>query len=187
VRDIVIKLETFTGNYERDGVTRSPLNGLMAQLQIMMARYRIGDGTGSTYVGPANNCAQDSNQALYAALQRMQKTLQALPQAQTDADTAAELKQLIRLGRSLKRDLLPWGTARADWKGHEAVLGSSLEDDPLKQLWMGLVSWRTVLPRVASDAVVQSFLQQGATVLVLRTSQVGGSNPDIEPIAPLSL
>lgn len=67
------------------------------------------------------------------------------------------------------------------------MLGSSLEDDSLKQLWMGLVSWRTVLPRVASDAVVQSFLQQGATVLVLRTSQVGGSNPDIDSIAPLSL
>ncbi|MEL7068621.1 MAG: hypothetical protein AAGN15_08235 [Cyanobacteria bacterium J06581_3] len=38
----------------------------------MMARYRIGDGTGGTYVGPANNCAQDSNQSLCAALRRME-------------------------------------------------------------------------------------------------------------------
>ena len=130
------------------------------------------------------NCAQDSNQALYAALQRGSR---ARVWTQVNPDAAPQIKQLMRLGRSLKRDLLPWGTARADWKGHETVLGSSLEDDPLKQLWMGLVSWRTVLPRVASDAVVQSFLQQGATVLVLRTSQVGGPNPDIDSIAPLSL
>jgi predicted Abi (CAAX) family protease len=184
VRDIVIKLDAFTGTYDLDGELRSPLDGLIDQLQIMMARYRIGDGTGSTFVGPANNCAQDSNQALYAALQRGSR---AREWTQVNPDAAPKIKQLIRLGRSLKRDLLPWGTARADWKGHETVLGSSLEDDPLKQLWMGLVSWRTVLPRVASDAVVQSFLQQGATVLVLRTSQVGGSNPDIDSIAPLSL
>lgn len=34
----------------------------------MAARYRIGDGTGGTFVRPANNCTQDANQALYAAL-----------------------------------------------------------------------------------------------------------------------
>jgi predicted Abi (CAAX) family protease len=83
--------------------------------------------------------------------------------------------------------LLPLGTARADWKQHEAVLGSSLEDDPIQQLLMGLASWRTMLPRVASDCLMTSFIQQGATLLVLRTSQVGGTNPDIEPIAPLRL
>jgi predicted Abi (CAAX) family protease len=33
---------------------------------------------------------------------------------------------------------------------------------------------------------VESFLQRGATVLVMRTSQVGGTNADIEPIAPVS-
>jgi predicted Abi (CAAX) family protease len=106
---------------------------------------------------------------------------------QTDSAIANELKELTQLGRTLRRDLLPFGSARADWKEHEAVLGSSLEDDPLQQLLMGLASWRTMLPRVASDCLMTSFLHQGATLLVLRTSQVGGTNPDIEPIAPFSL
>jgi predicted Abi (CAAX) family protease len=191
VRDIVIKLPALTGDYEIAGVKQPPLDALIHQLQIMMARYRIGDGTGSTYVGPANNCAQDSNQALYAAMQQIRKMKQnhSSMQAggQLDPALADELKPLVQLGRSLKRDLLPFGAARADWKAHKAVLGSSLEDDPVQQVLMGLVSWRTMLPRVASDCLMTSFIHQGATLLVLRTSQVGGTNPDIAPIAPLAL
>jgi predicted Abi (CAAX) family protease len=52
---------------------------------------------------------------------------------------------------------------------------------------MGLGSWRTLLPRKASDTVVKVFLKYGASVWVLRTSQVGGADPDIEPIAPMTL
>jgi predicted Abi (CAAX) family protease len=190
VRDMVIKLDAFTTRYDIDGVIISPLETLLYQLQIMMARYRTGDGTGATYVGPANNCAQDSNQALYGALQRLSRATTAMPNPEVwlkaHPNQAVQAKQLEQIGRSLKRDILPWGTARADWQDHETILGSSLEDSPLRQLAMGLVSWRTMLPRIASDRVVESFLQRGATVLVLRTTQVGGTNPDIEPIAPVS-
>lgn len=191
VRDVLIKLNALTSDYVIDGVKKSLLDGLIDQLQIMMARYRIGDGTGSTYVGPANNCAQDSNQALYAALQQMRKVIQNKTQmqawVQTDPAIAEQLKQLAQLGRSLRQDLLPFGSARADWKKHKAVLGSSLEDDPIQQLLMGLASWRTMLPRVASDCLITSLIHQRATLFVLRTNQVGGTNPDIEPMAPFSL
>jgi len=191
VRDAVIKLDAFTNRYDIDGDVVCPLELLQHQLQIMMARYRTGDGSGITYVGPANNCAQDSNQALYAALQQINRATTTLSNSvswlQTHPDQAGQVKQLQQIGLSLKRDLLPWGTARADWQNHEAVLGSSLEDDPVKQLATALVSWRTVLPRIASDAVITSFLQRGATVLVLRTTQVGGTIPEIEPIAPVGL
>jgi predicted Abi (CAAX) family protease len=190
VRDVAIKLDAVTTRYDIDGVILSPLENLLYQLQIMMARYRTGDGTGVTYVGPANNCSQDSNQALYASLQQLQRATDSMPEPEAwlkaHPAQAAKATQLKQIGRSLQRDLLPWGTARADWKEHETVLGSSLEDSPLRQLAMGLVSWRTMLPRIASDRVVESFLQRGATVLVMRTSQVGGTNADIEPIAPVS-
>jgi len=51
-------------------------------------------------------------------------------------------------------------------------------------LLRGLVSWRTMLPRLASDTIVELFLSQGAAMWVLRTNQVGGFDPDIEPVAP---
>jgi predicted Abi (CAAX) family protease len=52
---------------------------------------------------------------------------------------------------------------------------------------MGLGSWRTMFPRKASDAIAQIFLKYGASAWVLRTNQVGGYDPEIEPIAPTTL
>jgi predicted Abi (CAAX) family protease len=44
-----------------------------------------------------------------------------------------------------------------------------------------------MLPRLASDTVLKVFLEHGASALVLRTNQVGGRRPEIEPLAPLTL
>ena len=62
-----------------------------------------------------------------------------------------------------------------------------MEDDPVQNLIRGLITWRTLLPRLTSEEVVQAFLKQGADVQILRTNQVGGVNPDIEPVAPMTL
>ena len=52
----------------------SALETFVRQLEAMTARYRIGDGTGGTFVGAANNCSQDSNRALFATLRRSSDT-----------------------------------------------------------------------------------------------------------------
>jgi predicted Abi (CAAX) family protease len=93
---------------------------------------------------------------------------------------------LAAFGNDLKSTLQPLGNLRPDWEKNEFNLGSSIEDEPIRNLIMGLGSWRTVLPRKASDVVVRSFLKYGASAWVLRTSQVGGHDPDIEPIAPMT-
>jgi predicted Abi (CAAX) family protease len=67
---------------------------------------------------------------------------------------------------------------------NEFNLGATLEEPPLQNLWTGLGSWRTLLPRKASDTIVRVFLKQGAMAWVLRTNQVGGDDPNIEPIIP---
>ncbi|MGJ3249210.1 MAG: Yip1 family protein [Elainellaceae cyanobacterium] len=192
VCDIVVKLDAFTGDYDFDGVRRSPLNGMLGHLQAMTARYRIGDGTGGTYVGPANNCSQDSNQALFASIQQIQHIVQSNADWFKDLEMhhpnqAARLKVLLQLGDDLEADLQPLGKPRPDWEKNEYNLGSTLEDEPLRNLIMGLSSWRTLLPRKASDTVVKTFLQYGASVWVLRTNQIGGFDPNIEPIAPMTL
>jgi len=95
--------------------------------------------------------------------------------------------QLVQLEKSLKRQLQPFGMPREDWENNEYNLGSTLEDEPLNNLITGLSSWRTLLPRLASDTIVKTFLRQGASVWILRTNQIGGYDPDIEPIAPMTL
>jgi predicted Abi (CAAX) family protease len=157
----------------------------------MIARYRIGDGTGGTYVGPAHNCAQDSNQALYAALKRLYDSFRTNPKLQEwmqdDLGEAERYVQLVQLAKDIRRELLPLGTARADWMKNQNNLGISPEEDFWQTLLIGLGSWRTLLPRLASEAIAKQFLKQEALVWILRTNQVGGYDPDIEPIAPTQI
>lgn len=192
VCDTLVELDGFTGDYQtQDGWKRSPLDEVIYQLEIMAARYRIGDGTGGTFVGPANNCTQDANQALYAALRRIAIAIRSHPDVeewkQQNPEQLHRLEQLEQLGKDLKRLLLPWGTARADWKNRTEVLGSTLEDNPMQNLIRSLLSWRTILPRLTSDEVTQAFLSQGGSAWVLRTNQIGGFDPDVEPVAPMTL
>ena len=192
VAGTMLKLDAFTGDYEtNDSWKRSPLYQVIHQLEIMAARYRIGDGTGGTFVGPANNCTQDANQALYAALRQMARSLRSNPNIeqwkQQNPEQLHRLEQLEQLGLDLKHLLLPWGTARADWKNQTDDLGSTLEDRPIQNLVRSILSWRTILPRLTSDEVTEAFLRQGGEAWVLRTNQVGGFDPDIEPVAPMTL
>jgi predicted Abi (CAAX) family protease len=190
--DILLKLNTFTGYYEFDGMWRSPLDGMVSQLQAMTARYRIGDGTGATYVGPANNCAQDSNRALFASIRQLEHSVQSRADwLQTwsvqHPQQAQRFEQLMQLEQALKRELQPFGYPRSDWEKDEYNLGTTLEDEPLRNWMTGLASWRTMLPRLASDTIAKIFLEHGASAWVLRANQLGGFNPEIEPIAPMTL
>ncbi|EKQ68436.1 putative protease of the Abi (CAAX) family [Leptolyngbyaceae cyanobacterium JSC-12] len=188
VCDLLIKLPAFTGAFDVYGQPYSVLDVLLNQLEMMTARYRIGDGTGGTYVGAAHNCSRDSNQALYAALKRVRDARQADPQfeqeLQDDPGEAERFEQLDSLTKNIRRKLLPFGSARADWRTGDTMLGISPEEQFWTGILMGLRSWRTLLPRVASEAIAKQFIDQGASVWILRTNQVGGYDPDIEPIAP---
>ncbi|MEX0271080.1 CAAX protease [Leptolyngbyaceae cyanobacterium UHCC 1019] len=188
VCDVLLKLEAFTGTFDVYGKQYSVLNVLLYELEVMVARYRIGDGTGGTYVGPAHNCCQDSNQALYAALKRVRNAIESDPkfvaELQDDPGEAERFEQLVKLTEGIRQKLLPFGSARADWQNNDSTLGISPEEDFFQGVSVGLRSWRTLLPRVASEAIAKQFLNQGATLWVLRTNQIGGNDPDIEPIAP---
>jgi predicted Abi (CAAX) family protease len=190
VCDVLIKLDAFTEAYELYGMRYAALDVLLNMLQMMTARYRIGDGRGATYVAAANNCSQDSNQALYAAIKGIERLVTAHPDVQAwlkaNPAEAQRFERLLSLGTQLQRRLLPFGAARADWQYNAQTLGMSLEDSPLRNLLTGLRSWCTMLPRVANNTVGSVFLQAGATAWVLSTSQVGGPRADIAPVAPLA-
>ncbi len=191
VVDTLVRLDEFTGDYGGEGWTRSPLDRMIYELQIMAARYRIGDGTGATFVGPANNCDQDANQALYAALRDISRSIRRHPKAdqwqQQHPDQRLRLEKLEQLTEDFKHLLLPWGTARADWKNNEEVLGGTLEEHPIQRIIRGLISWRTMLPRLTSNEVTNVFLDRGGEAWLLKTTQVGGVNPNIKPVAPMTI
>lgn len=190
--DLLIKQDAFTGYYDFHGLRQSALDIMLASLQAMTARYRIGDGTGGTYVGPANNCSQDSNQALFGCLQYIENSVYSQERVlsiweQANLEEGQRFRDLMQLGQELKLELQAFGGPRSDWEKNEFNLGSTLEDNPLRNLMTGLGSWRTMFPRLTSDKVARTFLEHGASIWVLRTNQIGGYDPDIEPIAPTSL
>ncbi|MCG8346940.1 MAG: hypothetical protein MI924_04085 [Chloroflexales bacterium] len=186
VQDVLIKLDCFTDDF---GVSkRSALMQMSYELESMTARYRIADGRGGTSISAANNCAQDSNQALYAAIRNIDYTVRQRADVHAWAaqhpDDAQRLQRLLALGQDLRREILPLGAARADWDWGVTTLGSSLAESPLRSLGMAIRTWRTMLPSLAVRCIAEVFLKHGALAWVLRTNQVGGYDPSIAPYIP---
>ncbi len=188
VADILLKLDAFTDDYEVYDQSYSVLDMLAWTLESMTARYRIGDGSGGTYMTAANNCAQDSNQALYATIMNFDSAFKTRPRIKQWLEDFPQqvdrFERLLTLGEKLRGKLLPFGSARADWSYHIENLGSNLSESTMTTLVRGVASWRTLLPCVAFKAISQVFIEQGASAWVLRTNQIGGDEPDIEPLAP---
>ncbi|MGK7943718.1 MAG: CPBP family glutamic-type intramembrane protease, partial [Microcystaceae cyanobacterium] len=197
VSDFVIKLDLLD-DYNFNGVIFSPLQELILQLRVMEARYRTGDGTGNASVTPASSCVQDSNQALYIALETLKQKVQASPEIQTwleenpEDPQALRFQQLAALSQRLEEELTPKGIVRPDWK-YNAISLAGIEqrqDYPFIQkdtLLNGLLSWRSMLPRISHDKMSRIFLDAGAQLHFIRTNQIGGVDTTIKPLAPTSL
>ena len=192
ITDIIVKLDVLD-EYNFDGVRRFPLNALAYQLDRMMARYRTGDGTGGTFVGPANSCVQDSCQALYQAINMIlaeidnNDRIKAWIAANPEREQTKRLQRLAALNQAIKKQLISWQT-RTDWVDpYQSLIGTRLADRPVTTVINALTSWRSLLPRLANDSLAETFLNHGASLWLLQTYQVGGWDKDIEPIAPTKL
>jgi predicted Abi (CAAX) family protease len=195
VSDILIKFDPVTQDYDFDGIRLSPLEEFQQQLQLTMARYRVGDGTGGAMVSPSTSCVQDSSQALYAAIMAIKNQVAKTPQIKTWVRTnpnhpqTLRFQQLVELGKSLEQQLAPLGIVRADWQSQAGILagtGIGKTTKPFQDgsIWAGLTTWRTIMPRQVHDEIAAIFLKHGATLQVVRTNQVGGWQSNITPLPP---
>lgn len=196
ISDALVKLPALTRTYTFGETTLDPFAEFQRQLVIMMARYRTGDGTGAAIVTPAQSCVQDSSQALYETIQQLSRQVSASPEIQQwlaenpkDLQTL-QFQELLALGHKLEQELVPLGIVRPDWQENSEVLAGVRPADQLgnkTNLITQLLSWRTVIPRVAYDEVAAIFLEHGAEIWVLRTNQVGGQDTSMIPLAPTEL
>lgn len=195
VCDIICKLDSVCCDYDFDGIKLSPWDELNQQLDIMMARYRTGDGTGASLVTPATSCVQDSSQAIYTTIKKIASEVESNPEIQdwlkanpTDAQTE-RFHQLVALGESLEKVLIPLGIVRSDWYKNAKLAGINCNVKPslfaaIVNPIRALISYRTMLPRRTQDEIAKILLKHGEFLWVIRTNQVGGFDRDIEPIAP---
>ncbi len=191
IADILIHLPAVTQDYDFGGTALSPWDEFQTQLMVMMARYRVGDGTGAALVTPATSCVQDSNQALYVTIRKI--TDQVAGSAQIEQWLAQNpnhpqtkrFNQLAVLGQALEKELEPLGIVRGDWqRSVQEVIGTGQKASFFGETMAALTTWRTLLPRAAFDRLARIFLEQGAQLWVIRTNQVGGTNPQIAPLPP---
>jgi predicted Abi (CAAX) family protease len=196
ISDVVIKLPALTRTYTFGDITLNPFAEFQKELAIMMARYRTGDGTGASIVTPAQSCMQDSSQALYETILQLRTQVGSSPAIQQwlknhpDDLQTQQFQELMSLGQSLARVLVPLGIVRPDWHENSEVLRGIRTADQLgnkTNFVTSLLSWRTVIPRVAYDNIAVIFLEHQAEMWFLRTNQVGGQDPTMLPLAPTAL
>lgn len=196
VCDFIVKFDAITKDYDFGGIKLSPMEEFCRQLEVMTARYRIGDGTGASVVTPVTSCVQDSNQALYATIQRMQQNRESNPRLQNwllshpdDAQTV-QFWQLVALAHSLEINLVPLGIVVPDWREKVdklAGINNNGEQNLFSEFIKILITWQTMLPRRAHDEIAGILLRHNAALWAIRTNQVGGFDRDIEPLAPTTL
>jgi predicted Abi (CAAX) family protease len=194
VSDVIVRLDCITEDYDFDGIRLSPLTQLQQQLEEMMARYRHGDGDGAALVTPVTSCVQDSNQALYIAIQRLEQQVASHPhildwlRSHPTHPQTLRFERLQTLGTALEKLLVPLGIVRPDWKRNARQLaGITRQPNLVWAAYKTATSWRTMLPRFAYDEIARAFLKHGAKLWVIRTNQIGGFDPDIVPKAPTRL
>jgi predicted Abi (CAAX) family protease len=195
--DIVVKLDYFIEDLKLGNTTLSLFKELLIQTQVIAARYRTGDGTGVSTVTPATSCVQDSNQALFIAIQQIRfqaqndPNLAAYVNANPDDPEVQKVAQFKALAEGLQRSLTPYGVIRDDWQHNaEELAGVNARGNELATrsgLLAGIFSWRTMMPRWGQDDIAYIFLQNGADLWFLRPNQIGGFDPAIAPIPPTAL
>jgi len=178
------------------------LAALRLQAEVLMARYRSGDGRGVAAVTATTSCVQDSAQALWTTVELLRQGLVSGPSPST-SQVGGE-----SLGRSIEGVLVPFGIVRPDWHGNAELIATALRaaDRAAPGSGVGphmgplvgpfqrgqspldaLLSLHSILPRRGHDAFEALFLRRGAPLWILRTNQIPGANTRYEPLAPTLL
>lgn len=169
--------------------TISPLKEFHRQLCIRSAMYRTGSGEGVSNVTSANNCTQDSNQALYVSLQIVESEISKLCEegGRIDPTQASSYKKFERFADDVSDYLAPlW--ARRDWR-KSAKLGSSGGSKQalhsFRKVFRSLLSFNTIIPRTTFDNAADVFLRYGGKLWYILTVAVGGDIDGDKSYVPL--
>ena len=150
----------------------APFEALEMRLEEVMARYRTGQGEGSSIVTAAQNCSQDSSQALYAAMSDWKKAIALGTMSETVTSVAEDLVS----------HLTPmFGWAPKEWQ----ATADNQKLGPHKLRWIpALKSPNTILPRKNLEALTELALENDKQVLLVKTDVLGADNPGTLPSEP---
>ena len=156
-----------------DSKGQDPSRILENRLAEMTARYRTGHGDGASFVSSAQNCSQDSSQALYATVSDWKK-------AMADGTIGEELGGFAREVAGHITPLMGW--APRAWRRTAA-------NQPAKAKtfrWLpALKAPKTIIPRQNQEGLSKMALDMGRDVMVFKTDVLGADNPQTVPAEPV--
>lgn len=164
-----------------------PLEGFERKLEEMMAVYRVGAGTGISYVRGDISCVQDSSCALYASLRLFEDAVAGTGVVKewlkTNPDDEA-VKRFLRLKllvRHVGHAITSLGIARRSWKEYiEDPLGNR-KKGILGQILGAATSAKTVFPRHCHDTLLKMAANLGYGMWTVTSAMVGGKIPGVVP------
>ena len=139
----------------------------------MAARYRSGHGNGASFVTSAQNCSQDSSQALYATLSDWKEAI-------ADGTIGAELGEFAQ---DVSSHLTPiFGWAPRAWRR----MAQNKPANPKSFKWLpALKAPNTIVPRQNHEGLSKMALESGKDIMVFKTDVLGADNPDTIPEEPV--
>jgi predicted Abi (CAAX) family protease len=191
VSDLLLRHPSFSRPLALPGGDFDPLDELHAELDVMAARWRTGDGVGGVVIDPATNCVQDASAAVFIAFRRFEREIKDAPNVIALDDKDPTRQRVVALGALLHRveeRLVPMGGWRSDWKKAARLSVVTDREASAPLTWArAAVTMRTMLPRAAHDALGEIALDEGAEVWALRSNLLGGSIAGIRPVQPKSI
>ena len=190
--EIFVKIPAFSQPYRFGDRVFDPMEEVNNELQVMMGRFRTGDGTGVSEVNATNSCVQDSNQAMYVAVMKMLEAIHAVPEIKTylashpqEADVV-RLKKLEGIMKDYVDDIVAGAALRKDWKASLTSTLAIKREYPggLEAVLNAIRIRKAVAPRWAHDNIADLLYKNGATEWFIRHDQIGGVIPDIYPMRP---
>ncbi len=182
ISDVIVDLN-WLNQYLYKNVGIDPIGELLLQTEIMMARYRTGDGTGISVVSPGTSCVQDSMQAFYIMMQKIKQQLQ---NHSLKDDPIS--KEFTALADALENEIIPFGIIRPDWqKNINTISGINQRTGQFfrfQDVRAALLTWQSMIPRRAADQMSRLFFEHGSSLNFIRTNEVGGYQSDIYPVPP---
>jgi predicted Abi (CAAX) family protease len=177
--------------YKINGKTINPMRGLARELEKMMAKYRVGSGSGCSMVRPDVSCVQDShcalNSGLYLLINGLGKQPDIIAWQKTGSAEAQRFQALKELGRDVEKTITSFGTTQGNWKEFIATPFGTRNPEKVRALVNSIKSIRTVFPRGAYDHLMSLSAKKGYSMWTILTCQIGGVIPGLVPQKPTSL
>ncbi|KAI9138266.1 hypothetical protein BKA69DRAFT_1127472 [Paraphysoderma sedebokerense] len=198
IGDIVIRHPVLDYTFQfDDNVNFNFLETLKEEIQIMMARYRTGDGTGISKVSLYTSCVQDSNLAFFNAIQRFHytihrnKRIQSFIKTETTSTDSIMYTALSDILYDYESDIVSWASRRDDWRkdwilhqdmrNMDVQKGNKWHVGPVKTIRRLYKSLRILPPRWVADDVEVLFWKRGASLWMIQSNHIPKS-----PNAPLN-